>query len=111
MRKLERENTRLEKELDKARLIIDVQGKVAGLLGLSLEDGDELVKAAEALKFLHEGSCLGRFPRLAPKTIQSAKRSHTKKRHDRRRRAANNAPLSHEDAPPYPRYRIKPEDA
>ena len=33
----------------KARLIIDVQGKVAGLLGLSLEDGDELVKAAEAL--------------------------------------------------------------
>ena len=37
--KLERENTRLEKELEKARLIIDVQGKVAGLLGLSLEDG------------------------------------------------------------------------
>ena len=36
---LERENTRLEKELEKARLIIDVQGKVAGLLGLSLEDG------------------------------------------------------------------------
>ena len=34
-----RENTRLEKELEKARLIIDVQGKVAGLLGLSLEDG------------------------------------------------------------------------
>ena len=29
VRKLERENTRLEKELDKARLIIDVQGKVA----------------------------------------------------------------------------------
>ena len=39
VRKLERESTRLEKELDKARLIIDVQGKVAGLLGLSLEDG------------------------------------------------------------------------
>ena len=39
MRKLERENTRLEKELHKARPIIDVQGKVAGLLGLSLEDG------------------------------------------------------------------------
>ena len=36
MRKLERENTRLEKELHKAHLIIDVQGKVAGLLGLSL---------------------------------------------------------------------------
>ena len=39
VRKLERENTRLEKELDKAHLIIDVQGKIAGLLGLSLEDG------------------------------------------------------------------------
>ena len=39
VRKLERENTRLEKELRKAHLIIDVQGKVAGLLGLSLEDG------------------------------------------------------------------------
>ena len=49
VRKLERENTRLEKELEKARLIIDVQGKVAGLLGLSIEDGDELVKAAREL--------------------------------------------------------------
>lgn len=39
VRKLERENVRLERELHKARLIIDVQGKVAGLLGLSLEDG------------------------------------------------------------------------
>ena len=39
VRKLERENTRLEKELQKAHLIIDVQGKVAGLLELSLEDG------------------------------------------------------------------------
>ena len=39
VRKLERENARLEKELHKAHLIIDVQGKVAGLLGLSLEDG------------------------------------------------------------------------
>jgi transposase-like protein len=38
VRKLERENARLEKELHKAHLIIDVQGKVAGLLGLSLED-------------------------------------------------------------------------
>ncbi len=37
--KLEREVVRLEKELHKAHLIIDVQGKVAGLLGLSLEDG------------------------------------------------------------------------
>ena len=38
-RKPERENARLEKKLEKAHLIIDVQGKVAGLLGLSLEDG------------------------------------------------------------------------
>ncbi len=39
VRKLERENARLDKELHRAHLIIDVQGKVAGLLGLSLEDG------------------------------------------------------------------------
>jgi transposase len=39
VRKQEREIVRLEKELHKAHLIIDVQGKVAGLLGLSLEDG------------------------------------------------------------------------
>lgn len=39
VRKLERENARLDNELRKARLILDVQGKVAGLLGLSLEDG------------------------------------------------------------------------
>ena len=39
LRKLEREHARLEEELRKAHLIIDVQGKVAGLLGLSLEDG------------------------------------------------------------------------
>jgi len=39
LRKLERENARLEQELHKAHLIIDVQGKVAGLLGRSLEDG------------------------------------------------------------------------
>jgi transposase-like protein len=39
VRKLEREKVRLERELHKAHLIIDVQGKVAGLLGLSLEDG------------------------------------------------------------------------
>ncbi len=38
--KLEREKARLEKELHKAHLIIDVQGKVAGLLGLSFEDGE-----------------------------------------------------------------------
>ena len=39
MQKLEREVVRLERELHKAHLIIDVQGKVAGLLGLSHEDG------------------------------------------------------------------------
>ncbi len=39
VRKLERECARLEKKLEKAHLIIDVQGKVGGLLGLSLEDG------------------------------------------------------------------------
>ena len=39
VRKLERRNARLEEEFRKAHLIIDVQGKVAGLLGLSLEDG------------------------------------------------------------------------
>jgi len=39
LRKLERENRRLEDELRRAHLIIDVQGKVAGLLGLSPEDG------------------------------------------------------------------------
>ena len=38
VRTLEREKARLETELHKAHLIIDVQGKVAGLLGLSLED-------------------------------------------------------------------------
>ena len=35
----ERENARLREELRKARIVIDVQGKVAGLLGLSLGDG------------------------------------------------------------------------
>ena len=39
VQKLERKCARLEKELHKAHLIIDVQGKVAGLLGLSLKDG------------------------------------------------------------------------
>jgi transposase-like protein len=38
VRKLEREKAQLEQELEKAHLIIDVQGKVAGLLGLSLND-------------------------------------------------------------------------
>ena len=39
VRKLERENARLREELRKARIIIDVQGKVAGLLGVSPGDG------------------------------------------------------------------------
>ena len=39
MRKLKREKARLENELCKAHLIIDVQGKAAGLLGPGLEDG------------------------------------------------------------------------
>ena len=39
VRKLERRNARLEEELRKAHLIIDVQGKVAGLLGISFDDG------------------------------------------------------------------------
>ena len=43
--KLERGNARLERELHKAHLIIDVQGKVAGLLGLSLEDGTKFSSA------------------------------------------------------------------
>ena len=37
--KLEREVARLREELRKARIIIDVQGKVAGLLGVSPGDG------------------------------------------------------------------------
>ncbi len=39
MAKLERENKRLHDDLDRAHLILDVQGKVAGLLGLSFDDG------------------------------------------------------------------------
>ncbi len=39
VRRLERENERLTEELRKAHLIIDVQGKVAGLLGVNLENG------------------------------------------------------------------------
>ena len=49
VRKLERENTRLEKELEKARLIIDVQGKVAGLAGIEPRGRDELVEATQEL--------------------------------------------------------------
>ena len=36
---LEGENARLREELRKARIVIEVQGKVSGLLGLSLGDG------------------------------------------------------------------------
>ena len=39
VRKLERRNARLENAFRKAHLIIDVQRKVAGLLGISLDDG------------------------------------------------------------------------
>ncbi len=39
VQKLERENERLHEDLRKAHLILDVQGKVAGLLGLSFDDG------------------------------------------------------------------------
>jgi len=39
VRELEVKVTRLEKELHKAHTILDVQEKVAGLLGFSLEDG------------------------------------------------------------------------
>ena len=39
VRKLEREVARLREELRKARIVIDVQGKVAGLLGVSPGDG------------------------------------------------------------------------
>ena len=60
VRKLERQNARLENELRKAHLIIDVQ-KVAGLLGISL-DGDELLKAADELA-KHVGVAGVRGPR------------------------------------------------
>jgi chromosome segregation ATPase len=39
VRELEAKVVRLEKELHTAHTILDVQGKVAGLLGLSLNDG------------------------------------------------------------------------
>ena len=39
--RLERENAKLREELRKAELIIEVQGKVAGLLGFSLDDGKD----------------------------------------------------------------------
>ena len=41
VRKLEAKVVRLEKELHTARTILDVQGKVAGLLGFNLEDGTD----------------------------------------------------------------------
>jgi len=39
VRELEAKVVRLEKELNTAHTILDVQGKVAGLLGLSLDNG------------------------------------------------------------------------
>ena len=49
VRKLERRNARLENELRKAHLIIDVQGKVAGLLGISRScpNGDYALDTSE----------------------------------------------------------------
>ncbi len=41
VRELEAKIARLEKELHKAHTILDVQGKVAGLLAFSLEDGKD----------------------------------------------------------------------
>ena len=41
VRELEAKVTRLEKDLHKAHTILDVQEKVAGLLGFSLEDGKD----------------------------------------------------------------------
>ena len=39
--KLERENARLQEELRRAHLILEVQGKVAGLLGIDLSSGKD----------------------------------------------------------------------
>ena len=41
VRELEAKVARLEKELQQAHTILDVQGKVAGLLGFSLKDGKD----------------------------------------------------------------------
>ena len=41
VRRLKRELARTQEKLRKAELIIEVQGKVAGLLGFSLEDGKD----------------------------------------------------------------------
>ncbi len=41
VKRLETKVKRLERELDAARTILDVQGKVAGLLGFSLKDGKD----------------------------------------------------------------------
>ena len=41
MRELEAKVIRLEKALHTAHTILDVQGKVAGLLGFSLKDGKD----------------------------------------------------------------------
>ncbi len=38
---LQRENARLQEELRQARLIVEVQGKVAGLLGIGLSSGKD----------------------------------------------------------------------
>ena len=49
VRKLEREVARLREELRKARIVIEVQGKVAGLLGFEPRGREELLSAARGL--------------------------------------------------------------
>ena len=41
MRELEAKVVRLEKDLHTAHTILEIQGKVAGLLGFSLKDGKD----------------------------------------------------------------------
>ena len=49
VRKLERENARLREELRKAHIVIEVQGKVSGLLGVEPRGREELLSAARSL--------------------------------------------------------------
>ena len=54
-----RENARLLEELRKPRIIIDVQGKVSGLLGVSPGDGKRLSAAVELARAKTEGAGRG----------------------------------------------------
>ena len=49
VRELEAKVARLEKELHQAHTILDVQEKVAGLLGFNLKDRERLLMAAQGL--------------------------------------------------------------